>query len=87
MKPSKSGAALAATAAVLLLSGSVAAQTPATGTQSAKVNCYGVNACQGKGACKTATNDCAGKNACAGKGFVEMTAAECKAKGGTVKQS
>ena len=30
--------------------------------------CRGLNACKGKGACKTAANDCKGKNACAGQG-------------------
>jgi hypothetical protein len=30
--------------------------------------CKGMNACAGKGGCKTAANSCAGKNTCAGKG-------------------
>jgi hypothetical protein len=30
--------------------------------------CRGLNACKGKGACKTAKNACKGKNVCAGQG-------------------
>ncbi|MBI1367099.1 MAG: hypothetical protein GC162_00445 [Planctomycetes bacterium] len=30
--------------------------------------CRGLNACKGKGACKTAKNDCKGHNECAGQG-------------------
>jgi hypothetical protein len=51
----------------------------------AKVHCAGINACAGKGACKSATNACAGKNGCKGKGWVEVnTAKECTDKGGKV---
>ena len=77
----KSGAKIAIAAAMLMASGS-----PMIGVANAeegKVHCMGVNACKGKGACKTAANDCAGMNACKGKGFVAMTAAECKEAGGT----
>jgi hypothetical protein len=50
-----------------------------------KIKCAGGNACNGKGACKSASNACAGKNGCKGKGWV-MTKdeKECKANGGTV---
>lgn len=30
--------------------------------------CRGLNACKGKGSCKTGANECKGKNACAGQG-------------------
>jgi hypothetical protein len=71
----KSGAALAATAAALLLSGAVV-NAPA-GAADAKGHCIGANACAGKGACKSAKNECGGKNKCKGQGWVEMTKAEC----------
>ncbi|OGP86735.1 MAG: hypothetical protein A2Y95_05570 [Deltaproteobacteria bacterium RBG_13_65_10] len=43
----------------------------------AKIHCEGVNACKGKGSCKSANNSCKGENACKGKGWVAMTQAEC----------
>ena len=33
-----------------------------------KIHCQGVNACKGKGGCKTGDGGCAGKNSCKGKG-------------------
>ena len=81
----KTGTALAATAAMLLISGTMVASTGAQAGMGAKVQCFGVNACKGKGACKTASNACKGLNACKGKGFIELTKAECKAKGGSLK--
>lgn len=71
----RSGAALAATAATLLLAG--AAVTPTAVAEEAKGHCVGANACKGQGACKTATNACKGQNACKGHGFLSMTKAEC----------
>jgi hypothetical protein len=50
----------------------------------AKIHCQGVNACKGKGGCKSADNACKGQNGCKGKGFVDMTEKQCKDKGGTV---
>ena len=73
----KSGAAIAATAAALLLSGGVTVSS--ANAADAKGHCIGANACGGKGACKTAANECGGKNKCKGQGFVEMTKAECDA--------
>ena len=75
----KSGAALAATAAILLMSGAVSTPAPAVDNFYA---CSGVNACKGKGACKSGSNGCKGKNACKGKGFVKMSKAQCDAIGG-----
>ncbi len=50
-----------------------------------KVKCSGVNACKGKGACKTEANACKGKNGCKGTGWVEMkTEKECTDKKGKV---
>jgi hypothetical protein len=48
------------------------------------VKCMGINACSGKGSCKSANNACAGKNGCKGKGITATTSADCKAKKGTV---
>jgi len=79
----KSGATIAMTAAALLFSGTLATSAMAAdGTQG---KCFGVNACKGHGACKTAQNDCKGHNACKGKGFVAMTDTECAEKGGEFK--
>lgn len=85
MKLSKtSGVTIAAAAAALLIGGAIYAPTSVQAQD--KVHCFGVNACKGQGACKTAKNDCKGKNACKGQGFVSLTAAECTEKGGTTTQ-
>ena len=73
------GAALAVTAAALILAGGNAS-SPAYAAK--KGHCYGVNGCKGKSACRTSRNSCAGKNACKGKGFSMLSKAQCKAKGG-----
>ena len=77
----KSGAAIAAAAAALLIAGA-ALSAPAM-ADDAKGHCMGANACKGQGACKSASNACKGQNACKGKGFMEMTKDECaKVEGG-----
>jgi uncharacterized membrane protein len=75
------GATLAAAAAALFATASIGT---ATAAEEAKINCMGVNACKGKGACKTAKNDCAGKNGCKGQGLVSTTEKDCADKGGKV---
>src|SRR5262249_61347440 len=70
-----SGASIALAAATLILAG--AAVAPLSQAEEAKGHCVGANACKGKGACKSASNDCKGQNACKGKGFLAMTKAEC----------
>jgi uncharacterized membrane protein len=75
-----SGAAIAAAAAGLLLSGSAWAETQPT--EEAKVHCYGINACKGQTACATAKNSCDGKNSCKGQGWLSTTAKDCQDKGG-----
>jgi hypothetical protein len=73
----KSGSAMAAVAASLLLSGAVV--SPSTQAVAADVgHCVGANACKGQSACKGASNACKGQNACKGKGFLEMTKADCE---------
>ena len=52
----------------------------------AKAACYGVNACKGKSACKTASSACKGTNACKGKGVVMATAKKCAKLGGTATE-
>jgi hypothetical protein len=76
----KSGATIAAAAAALMLAGTV---TAPTAVAQDNVKCYGVNACKGQAACKTAKNDCKGHNACKGQGFVQLSKADCEAKGGS----
>ena len=78
----KSGAALAAAAFTLALTGAVSA--PTTADAASKVMCQGVNACKGQAACKTATNECKGQAACKGQGWISTSAAQCKAWGGKV---
>jgi hypothetical protein len=76
----KSGAKIALTAAALLVSGTLATSAVAAGGETGK--CFGVNACKGQSACKTASSACKGHNACKGKGFTVTSAEECKAAGG-----
>lgn len=59
--------------------------TTTTKKSEAKVHCYGINECSGKGACHTASHACAGKNSCKGKGWVLKTQQECESAGGKVK--
>jgi hypothetical protein len=80
-----SGAAIATAAAAMILSGGASMASSHSDSQEAKVNCYGVNACKGTTACKTANNACKGQNACKGSGWLPMSKADCDAKGGTVK--
>ena len=83
MKMSKtSGTVLAASAALMLLSGAVASTT--VSADEAKVHCMGANACKGQSACKTAASSCKGLNSCKGQGFVDLTSAECESAGGKV---
>ena len=53
--------------------------------KSHKVECSGVNACKGKGSCKTSSNACKGQNACKGKGIEMMSAKKCAKHGGKVE--
>ena len=76
----KSGACLAAAAAVLLMAGT---HVVSAADSKSDVKCYGVNACKGKAACKTAANACKGQNACKGTGFVSTSATDCKTQGGS----
>lgn len=72
----RSGSAIAAAAATLLIAGTVA--KPAYAGDEAKGHCVGANACKGQSACKTATSACGGLNACKGQGYLETTKAECE---------
>lgn len=81
MRPGFKGALIAVTVASLF-----ATRAIAEGKAEAKtVECAGVNAFKGQGACAGAGHDCAGKNACKGQGFLKTTAEDCKAKGGEVE--
>lgn len=46
------------------------------------VKCAGVNACKGKGACKSINNTCKAKNSCKGEGWLSLSKQECVQKGG-----
>jgi hypothetical protein len=79
----KSGAALAAAAAVLMMSATVPV-APAVADY--KVKCFGLNSCKGHGQCKSLGNSCAGQNSCKGKGFLMMGKATCLSKHGSLTQ-
>ena len=81
-----SGVAIATAAAALFLSGMTGVAVAAEGAASADVHCYGVNACKGKTACKTASNACKGQNSCKGKGWISMGAKACADKGGKTSE-
>lgn len=75
-----SGIAIAGAAAALF---SMAPVTTASAAQAGMVHCFGVNACKGQGACKSAMNACKGMNQCKGLGWEPMSAKACKEKGGS----
>lgn len=77
-----SGAAVAAAAAALFLSGCASMGQPSSDAQTAKVHCFGVNACKGQSDCKSAGHSCKGLNSCKGQGFKITSQAECDAAGG-----
>jgi uncharacterized membrane protein len=72
----KSGAALAAAAFTLAVSGAMLTKTAAAAE--GKIQCIGVNSCKGHSECKTASSSCTGLNACKGQSWVSKTKAECK---------
>lgn len=71
---SKTGVALAAAAAGLIMTATLA---PVHAQEAKKVHCEGVNACKGMNDCSTAKNGCKGMGACKGMGFMSMTQEEC----------
>jgi hypothetical protein len=75
---------IASAAAMLLISGAVAASADEAIKGGQQVSCFGINSCKGQGSCKTAQNDCKGKNACKSQGSTLTTAEDCNAKGGKV---
>lgn len=75
---SKSGAAIAVTAATLFLAG----MTMSSVAQAADGHCMGANACKGQSACKGGANSCKGLNACKGTGFSMASQKQCAASGG-----
>lgn len=77
------GIALAASAASMFLVAPAMANDAAAGA--GEVKCMGMNACKGKGACKTATSSCKGANSCKGQGMTMVkTEKECTDMKGTV---
>ena len=76
----KSGANLAAAAAVAFIAGATPIATASAADY--KVKCFGLNACKGNGSCKGLSNSCKGQNACKGQGFASLSKSACLAKGG-----
>ena len=79
-----SGAAIAAAAASLFLSGTIIVSS--ANAEEAKVQCAGVNSCKGKSECSSAKNSCKGQNACKGQGWMSMSEKQCIKKGGSVEK-
>jgi uncharacterized membrane protein len=76
--------ATAAAAFALAAAASVSVSTPTfAADQSAKVMCFGVNACKGQSDCKSGNHDCKGQNSCKGQGFKDLSAKKCAAEHGT----
>jgi hypothetical protein len=81
---SKSGAAIAATAATLFLAGasmSTAAYAAGEG------HCVGGTPVKARAGCKWSNHSCKGLNACKGQGFSELTKGECAAAKGKFQAS
>ncbi len=83
-KRATTAAALSVAAAGVFFALSQTSMSPiATAAADGKeVNCWGINGCKGKTACKTAFNGCAGKNSCKAKGYLKVSHEECTKKGG-----
>ena len=84
---SVSGAAMAAAAAGLFLSGAVMAPTAASAKAAAIGHCLGGNACKGQSACKSGDHACKGQNACKGQGFSELSKKMCGKAGGKFEKA
>jgi len=73
-----------AAAAALIAITSAATSTPVFAAHSAKVACYGVNACKGQSDCKSGNHDCKGQNTCKGQGFKDLSKSACVKAGGSL---
>ena len=73
-------------AAGMAVTGSSAHAEP--GQAAAKpVHCYGINKCQGVGACGGKGHACAGTNACNGQGYLDLPEETClKIEGGRLTE-
>ncbi|PVX29987.1 BufA2 family periplasmic bufferin-type metallophore [Sphingomonas pokkalii] len=80
----QTGAGIAATAALVALSG-VSVAAPGASTDKV-VHCYGINSCKGTSDCKSGNHDCKGQNECKGQGFKAVSAKACKAQGGSLTE-
>lgn len=79
------GAFVAAAVCSMFAAGGAQAAEKARDAPKQPVQCAGINACKGQGACAGATNGCAGQNACKGQGWIQTASAkECTDKGGRV---
>jgi hypothetical protein len=79
----KSGAAMAAAALALAVSGTVLTSATANAEAGSIYVCVGANACKGQSECKTANSSCRGQNACKGQGVRLISKIECDKAGGT----
>lgn len=88
MNTSQKTIRLAATAAMLAMTGLSISANAAETAKGAKelVHCYGINTCKGTSDCATVKTSCKGQNECKGSGFIATTAKECAAKGGSLTE-
>lgn len=77
---------LASAAAIVAVSGGIAAQAQTKATADKVVHCYGTNSCKGTSDCATANTSCKGQNECKGQGFKALTVKACKAAGGRLTE-
>lgn len=88
MTSRSAGFLVATAAAALFAAGTATAADNGSAAQKTEVQCFGINACKGQAACKTAQNECKGQNSCKGHGFVMAASKKaCTDQGGTLTQS
>jgi uncharacterized membrane protein len=86
MNNMQKGISIAASAALLAISGMGVATTAAQAKAGKTVHCYGVNSCKGTSACKSYSHSCKGQNDCKNQGFLELSAKKCTKKGGRLTE-
>ena len=78
MERSKKRALLSASiAGVLAAFGVTFNGTAAQAVSEGNIECYGINKCQGTGACGGKGHSCAGKNGCEGQAWLELSEDTC----------
>ena len=77
----------ASVAGLVAALGAVGFGPTAAALEEGQVHCYGINKCQGAGACGGKGHSCAGKNGCEGQGYLDLDEETClKIKGGRLTE-